>query len=376
MAVTRVPFIDLLRFENGFIESVGSRVNEALRTGHFVSGPEVESCRSALQKYSQSESVALCANGTDAIQLALRAAGVGVGDKVIVPNMTFWASFEAVANVGAEPIPVDVEWETLHLSLAKVEEACEKFKPRALLMVHLYGWAAPDTLAIRDFCKTKKVLLIEDSAQAWGTTLDGKSVIGEAPIATTSFYPAKVLGASGDAGAVFAKDPAVCELATRLSNHGRLDHYEHGWVGWNSRVGVYESIFLEESLKHIDARLASRRRVTQLYRMELSGLPLEFLSPAKGVGENGYLSVARIDAALRPKLIDFLKSKSIGHGTVYPGAMSRQPGTKGWMKQSLDTGSADRIAKSVLNLPCFASMNDDEVSYVIDNVKHYFKAQI
>jgi len=376
MTISRVPFIDLLRFENGFIETVTARVSEALKTGHFVNGPEVPSARQAILEASQSANITLCANGTDAIQLALRAAGVQKGERVILPDMTFWASFEAVVNVGAEPIPVDVEWDTLHLSLAKIEEAVEKFQPRAVLLVHLYGWAAPDTIEIRKFCEARKILLIEDSAQAWGTTLNGKSLIGEAPIATTSFYPAKVLGASGDAGAVFSKDAKVCEVASRLADHGRLDHYSHGWVGWNSRVGVYESIFLEESLKHIEARLASRRRVTQVYRSELQGLPLEFLSPQQGVVENGYLSVARINESLRPKLIEFLKSKSIGFGTVYPGAMSRQPGAKGWMQHNLDSGNADRIAKSVLNLPCFASMRDDEISYVVDNVKAYFKTHL
>lgn len=376
MSVSRVPYIDLLRFEPNFLETVTTRVTEALKTGHFVSGPEVDSCKAKLLKSSQASHLALCANGTDAIQLALRAAGVKSGDKVIIPNMTFWASFEAVVNVGAEPIPVDVEWDTFHLGLAKIHEATEKFKPQALLIVHLYGWAAPDTIAIRDFCKAQNMLLIEDSAQAFGTTLNGKSLIGEAPIATTSFYPAKVLGASGDAGAVFAKESAVTELCERLANHGRLSHYEHGWVGWNSRVGVYESIFLEECLKHIDARLESRRKICALYREELKGLPLELLAPAIGVVENGYLSVARIDAALRPQLIDFLKSKNIGHGIVYPGAMSRQPGSKEWMQQSLDTGTADKIAKSVLNLPCFAYMTESEIGYVIDSVKNYCKTKL
>jgi len=376
MSVSRVPFIDLLRFEPQFLETVTSRVAEALKTGHFVSGPEVESCRLNLLKNSQSSHIALCANGTDAIQLALRAAGIKAGDRVIIPNMTFWASFEAIVNVGAEPIPVDVEWDTFHLGLAKLQEATEKFKPQALVMVHLYGWAAPDTTAIRDFCKAQNILLIEDSAQAYGTTLDGKSLIGEASIATTSFYPAKVLGASGDAGAVFAKDSTVTDLCGRLANHGRLDHYSHGWVGWNSRVGVYESIFLDESLKHIEARLSSRRKVCALYREELKGLPLEFLSPAKSVVENGYLSVARIEETLRPKLIDFLKSKDIGYGTVYPGAMSRQPGARDWMKHSLDNGTADKIAKSVLNLPCFAYMTESELSFIIDSVKNYCKTQL
>lgn len=380
MAISTVPFIDLLRTEEGFIESVQNRVAQALREGHFTSGPEVQSCHKALLAASEARSLALCANGTDAIQLALRAHNIGAGDKVLLPDMTFWATFEAIVNVGASPIPVDVDWNSLHLSLFQVQKAIEKFSPKALILVHLYGWAAPDTEEIRAYCADRGVILIEDSAQAFGTRLNGKSLIAEAPCATTSFYPAKVLGASGDAGAVFAKDPAVSELAARLANHGRLDHYEHAWVGWNSRIGVYEAIYIEESLKHIESRLRSRREAVEFYTRELQGLPLQVMrasqAPGKVVLENGYLAVARVDEKLRPKLIEFLKQKKIAYGTVYPGAISRQKGAHGFMKDSMTDGTADRISKSILNLPCFAYMKTEELGYVVDQVREFFKKNV
>jgi len=329
---------------------------------------------------SESQSLALCANGTDAIQLALRAYGLGSGDKVLIPDMTFWATFEAVVNVAATPIPIDVNWNTLHLCAKEVEKAIDKFSPQALILVHLYGWASPDTEEIRTLCRERNIHLIEDSAQAFGTRFNDKSLIGEAPCATTSFYPAKVLGASGDAGAVFAKDAKITELIGKLANHGRMDHYEHGWVGWNSRIGVYESIFLEESLKHIKQRLESRRKNIEHYTRELKGLPLEVLrasnSSGKKVLENGYLSVCRVDEALRPKFIEFLKEKKIGFGTVYPGAMSRQRGAQDYMKESMTDGTADRISKTIINLPCFTYMTTGELDYVVENVRNFFKKNV
>lgn len=380
MSPQSVPFIDLLRREDGFLEQVQTRVSQALKEAHYAFGPEVQSCHKALLQASKSQSLALCANGTDAIQLALRAYEIGAGDKVLIPDMTFWATFEAVVNVGAQPLPIDVNWNTLHLDQNTIEMAIKKFSPKALILVHLYGWAAPETESIRKLCFEKGIILIEDSAQAFGTLLNGRSLIGEAACATTSFYPAKVLGASGDAGAVFAKDPAISELISKLANHGRMDHYEHGWVGWNSRIGVYESIFLEESVKYIETRLKSRREVLDYYSRELKGLPLEVMRPTQLAGqqilENGYLSVCRIDETLRPRFIEFLKEKKIGYGTVYPGAMSRQRGTKGFMKESMTDGTADRISKTMINLPCFAYMTSEELNYVVDSVREFFKKHV
>jgi UDP-2-acetamido-2-deoxy-ribo-hexuluronate aminotransferase len=374
MSPQKVPFIDLLRLEPGFREEAEAKVLKALREGHFVMGPEVSEFEGQLKSYTGAQALALCANGTDAIQLALRAAGVRAGDRVLLPDMTFWASFEAIVNVGAKPVPCDVELETLHLSLATIEQAIERFKPRALMVVHLYGWAMPEIKKVRELCLRQNIILIEDSAQAIGTRLDGASLIGTAPVATTSFYPAKVLGASGDAGAVFSHDPAISALAAKLANHGRLSHYEHGWIGWNSRPGVYESVYLSAGIKHLDARIASRRKVLDLYRKELAGLPLRLLKPADGVFENGYLSVGRVDdPALREKLRAHLTEQGIGSGTVYPGAMTRQPGARGFFEESIDHGHADLVARTVLNLPCFAYMTDGEISRVVDVVRGFFK---
>ncbi|MFT4634751.1 MAG: UDP-2-acetamido-2-deoxy-ribo-hexuluronate aminotransferase [Arenicella sp.] len=372
MAIEQVPFIALNRFENGFKENFLCEVSELFDNTQFVGGPQVAMLEKNLAEKSGAKFAVGCANGTDAIQIALRSVGVQRDDLVLVPDMTFWATFEAVVNVGASPVTVDVNRQSCHWDINIFKQAVDQFKPKAAILVHLYGWASPDTAAIRDYAKENNVLLIEDCAQCFGTTYDDFSVLATALIATTSFYPAKVLGASGDAGAVFTNDKEIAETVRVLCNHGRTDHYSHGLVGWNSRIGSYESLFLNHSLKHIDARLESRLTAINYYQDHLTGLSLEVVRSSDRVKENGYCAVAMIEPALRGGLIKSLQQANIGFGTIYPGAMSYQSGATPFLKGKIDYGNADYISKSVLNLPCFAYITEPELAYVVKTVNSHF----
>lgn len=372
MAITSVPFITLNRFENGFKEDFMNGVQSLVDNTQFVGGPVVSELEGNLAVKTGASYVVGCANGTDAIQIALRTVGVDKDDVVLLPDMTFWATFEAIVNVGAKPATVDVNRDTCHWDIATFKEAVDRFKPKAAIMVHLYGHASPDTMAIRKYAKDNNVLLIEDGAQCFGTKVDGESILGTALISTTSFYPAKVLGASGDAGAVFTNDEELAKTARVLVNHGRTTHYTHGLVGWNSRIGAYEALFLNHSLKHIDARLDSRRKAVNYYFENLQGLPLVPKLAANNVEENGYCAVAMIDPNLRGDLIETLKNAGIGTGTIYPGAMSLQEGANKYLHGKIDHGNADYISKAVLNLPCFAYITDEELAYVVNAVKKHF----
>jgi dTDP-4-amino-4,6-dideoxygalactose transaminase len=367
----KVPFIDILRFEKNFFETVTTQTTNLIKNGHFVGGPIVAEFEAALAKYTNTKHAIGCANGTDAIQVALRAAGIGKNDKVLVPDMTFWASYETVVNVGAIPYTIDVSKETLHLTLASVKEGVEKFKPKGLILVHLYGWACPETIEIRNYCRENKIALIEDCAQAIGTKINGECLIAGADIATTSFYPAKVLGASGDAGAIFTNNANVADLCRKLINHGRINHYEHGFIGWNSRLGAYEANFLNEALKHLDARIESRRKICETYREKINNPLIKTIAPSNKIWENGYLAVATMSPESRQEFIDYLKQNEIGYGTVYPGAMSEQPGTHGNLGGNISHGHAQWVATSVINLPCFAYMTEAEVYFVIEKVNAY-----
>ena len=372
MAVDQVPFITLNRFENGFKENFLNGVTTLFDNTQFVGGPQVAGLEEKLSAMTGAKHVVGCANGTDAIQLALRAVEVEKNDTVLVPDMTFWATFEAVVNVGANPATVDVNRASCHWDIETFKQAVDQFKPKAAIMVHLYGWASPDTLAIRAYAKEKGVILIEDGAQCFGTTIDGDSILGSAYIATTSFYPAKVLGASGDAGAVFTQDEALAKTVRTLGNHGRTTHYTHGLIGWNSRIGSYEALFLNHSLDHIEARLESRRKAVEYYKEHLTDLPLKVVTSADHVKENGYCAVAMIDPDLRSSLMETLKAAKVGFGTIYPGAMSLQEAAPKYLAGKIDNGNADYISKAVLNLPCFAYITQEELEYVVKTVKSHF----
>lgn len=374
MSVTQVPFITLNRFENGFRDQFLGGVANLFDKTQFVGGPVVAEMEAELASFSKAKYAIGCANGTDAIQIALRAVGVEKNEKVLVPDMTFWATFEAVVNVGANPVTVDVNRETCHWDLETFKKAVTEFKPKAAIMVHLYGWVSPDTMEIRKYAKEAGVLLIEDGAQCFGTEINGESVLKNALISTTSFYPAKVLGASGDAGAIFTNDEKLNQTCRILINHGRTDHYSHGLIGWNSRIGAYESLFLKLSLGHIEARLESRRNAVKYYAEALQGLPFKPVLAKPHIKENGYCAVGMIDPALRPALIESLKKANIGFGTIYPGAMSLQAGAKGHMVGSIDYGNAHHISQAVLNLPCFAYITKEELEYVCQTVRNHFKA--
>ncbi len=372
MSVNQVPFITLNRFEAGFKENFLGGVATLFEKTQFVGGPIVGELEAGLAAQTKSKYAIGCANGTDAIQIALRAVGVEKNDLVLIPDMTFWATFEAVVNVGANPVTVDVAKNTCHWDIETFKKAVTEFKPKAAIMVHLYGWASPDTIEIRNFAKDNNVLLIEDGAQCYATEINGKSILGSALISTTSFYPAKVLGASGDAGAIFTNDEELNKTCRILINHGRTDHYSHGLIGWNSRIGAYESLFLKLSLDHIEARLNSRREAVKYYAETLQGLPFKPARADSAVKENGYCAVGFIDPELRPALIESLKKANVGFGTIYPGAMSLQSGAKAHLAGKIDNGNAHYISQSVLNLPCFAYITKEELDYVCKAVRAHF----
>ncbi|MEM6795908.1 MAG: DegT/DnrJ/EryC1/StrS family aminotransferase, partial [Acidobacteriota bacterium] len=367
-----VPFIDLRRFEDGFLSrwaDISARISAHTQ---FVGGPEAARLEGALQERCQVKEAIGCANGTDALQLALRAAGVGVGvgvgeggsaegrDLVLIPEATFWATFEAVVNCGARVVTVDVDPADLQMDFDLFCRAVDEHRPRAAILVHLYGWGSRRIDDFREFCRRRELPLIEDAAQAYGVRWRGESIFRDALVATLSFYPAKVLGSCGDAGAVLTNDAEIGRRARLLGNHGRTSHYEHGLVGWNSRMGGFDAAFLNLSLEYVDARLESRRQLAERYLERLEDLGIETVAPPEGYVSNGYLNVCLPALEERPLMAAALKEAGVGSGQVYPGAMSTQPGTGHHLAGAAGGEIADDLCRRVLNLPLFAYMREAE----------------
>lgn len=360
-----VPFIDLRRFEDDFLERWADRSADIAANTRFVGGPDVDRLESRLAAGAGVSNAIGCANGTDALQLTLRALGVGEGDVVVIPDATFWATFEAVVNVGARVVTVDIDPTDLQMDFDRFVEAVETYQPKAAILVHLYGWCSGRLADYRAFCQERGLPLVEDGAQSWGTLWRDEPIQAGALVTTTSFYPAKVLGACGDAGAVMCSDEALAKTIRQLGNHGRTSHYEHGILGWNSRLGGHEASWLDLCLDHMDERLASRRRATAAYRERLTPLGVRTVGAPDDYVENGYLSVTLHEPEARTALAAALKQRGIGTGTVYPGAMSRQSGAVGYLAGQVGGEHADRLANGVLNPPVFAGITDAEIDEVV-----------
>ena len=370
-----VPFIDIKRFENGFLDKWNLKIAEMTKNAQFIGGAEVSNLEKKLSEYNSVGYTVSCANGTDAIQLALRAVGIGRGSKVLLPDLTFWATFEAVVNVGADPYTVDVDKEDMQLSFIELKKAIDSVKPDAVVIVHLYGWGSKDLEEIRNYCTSKKIPLVEDGAQCFGAKYKNESIYKNCHIATTSFYPAKVLGAAGDGGAVFTNDSALAEKVRQLANHGRTAHYGHGLVGWNSRMDSFQALFVNMSLDLIEERLKSRREFAVRYQKDLKSLGLNVISPPKDFIENGYCNVVIMKSKEeKEKLQNVLKENGIAFGNIYPGTMSTQPGAKEYLKGNFSSYDiSGSVCVTVINLPLFPYMTDSEYKEVIETVKKYLK---
>ena len=366
----KVPFIDIKRYEDGFLDEWDAKVSSLSSSASFIGGNEVSQLETNLCQFLDVENTVTCSNGTDALQIALRASGVEREDLVLIPDVTFWATFEAVINVGAKPICIDVDESSGGVDEEVFYEAAKKFKPKAAILAHLYGWGTPNLKKIRSFCEAENIILIEDGAQCFGVNYQNQAIYKDALISTTSFYPAKVLGAAGDGGAIFTNNEDLADKARKLSNHGRDEHYGHGYVGWNSRLDTLQAAFLNISMKYINHRIRSRRQTANKYKKFLANLNIQHITPHPDFEENGYANLCIIkDEGTKSKIQAGFQNLGIGFGNIYPGAMSDQKGAKDDLASYCGTGKSKIFCKSVFNLPLFPYMNDEEINYILRSLE-------
>jgi len=360
-----VPFIDLSRLMVRMRADVLSAWTDCLDKCELVGGPRVAAVEKKLATALGVPIVVACASGTDALRVALQALGVKRGMKVALPNLTFWATFEAVAQLGAIPVLVDIDPDDLHVDLGELVTAHERHRFDALIMVHLFGWTSARLAEIRAFCKERDVALVEDGAQCFGVETAGEPILAGAGMATLSFHPAKVIGGAMDGGAITMQSKEHETFLRSICNHGRSDHYSHAHVGWSSRMGGLQAAFLSRTLDEVPGVLKCRRATATFYRERLGeGATrgrVRVFGPPTGVVENGYLNVLTVTGKRGQEVVDRLEAAGIGARRTYPATMDAQPPAKaaGAILHG-DLRHSRAFCEGVVNLPLFYGMRDDE----------------
>ncbi|WP_310529148.1 DegT/DnrJ/EryC1/StrS family aminotransferase [Nocardioides sp.] len=359
----RVPFVDLSAQHAEIADEVRSGLNAVFADTAFVGGPEVTAFE---QEYAAFVGVEHCigvANGTDALELALRSVGVRPGSEVIVPANTFIASAEAVSRIGATPVPVDVDEEHLLIDPVAVVEAITE-ATSAVVAVHLFGQLAPlDELA--EICGDAGIPLVEDAAQSQGAHWRGRVVGGLGQVAATSFYPGKNLGAAGDAGAVTTADPEIAARVRLLANHGSATRYVHDVIGMNSRLDTVQAVYLRAKLGRLDKWNDLRSRAAQRYGELLGGIAgIECPGAIDPEGHVWHLYVIRVDE--RDRVLDVLGDAGIGAGIHYPTPVHLTGAYRGLGLGPGTAPIAEEAAGRILSLPMFPHITEDQQARVAD----------
>lgn len=333
-------------------------------SGAYIMGPQVAELEQQLAAYVDMKHCISCANGTDALWLALRALGLKPGDAVFVPDFTFFSTAEAPAILNLVPVFVDVDDKSFNMDAADLERKWQQalnngLHPAAVIAVDLFGLPA-DYDAIVDFCRQKSLPLIEDGAQGFGGSIRGKRACSFGDIATTSFFPAKPLGCYGDGGALFTNDDRYADLLRSLRVHGKgTDKYDNVRLGLNSRLDTLQAAILQVKLRHFDDELKAVNRVAAKYSQLLTD---KVQTPVVPEGYTSSWAQYTIQTPNRDDLQARLKAAGVPAMVYYPHTMSRQ--TAFAHLNQAPCPVADELSRSVLSLPMHPYMTDEEIETV------------
>jgi dTDP-4-amino-4,6-dideoxygalactose transaminase len=335
-----------------------------LASGRYILGPEGEALEKELAAYVGAPHAVGCNSGTDALHLPLVAAGIGPGDEVVVPAFTFFATAEAVSYTGAKPVFADIDPKTFNLDVSSLKKSITG-KTKAVIVVHLFGQAAALD-EISELCKAKKLLLVEDCAQAIGADYAGRKVGSWSDFGGWSFYPTKNLGAAGDAGMMTARTEEHAKLLRSLRHHGSRQTYLHDRVGWNSRLDELQAAILRVKFRHLEEFIAARRKVAARYRERLAGAAIE-LPAEHGRGRHVYHQFT-IRSPRRDAIREALAKDGIAASVFYPISLHQQP-VYADANRGLSLPHAEAAAATVLSLPINPILDEASVDRICARVR-------
>lgn len=371
-----IQMVDLQGQYDKIRDEINVEIQKVLDTTAFINGPKVREFAGHLADYCGVKHVVPCANGTDALQIALMALELKPGDEVIVPAFTYVATAEVIGLLGLTPVMVDVDYISFNMTIAHIEKALTS-KTKAIVPVHLFGQSC-DMEPIMAFAKKNHLYVMEDNAQAIGavyTFSDGsrKQTGTMGTIGCTSFFPSKNLGGYGDGGALMTNDDELAEKIRMIANHGQKVKYHHAVLGCNSRLDTIQAAVLDVKLKHLDEYSAARYRAAQYYSEHLKGLSGITTPEEMPYSTHVYHQYTlKVQDGQRDDLKKYLEDAGIPAMIYYPLPLQQQEAFKPIVRAAGSLDVAEKLAYSVLSLPIHTEITPEQQDVVIARIKQFY----
>jgi len=364
----KVPLLDAVKQYETIKDEIGEAVRQVLESGNYIMGPAVKQFEDAVAAYCNVDYAIGLANGTDALVLTLDALGIGPGDEVITTPFTFFASAEAVSQLGATPVFVDIRPDCYNIDASKLEAAITP-RTKAIIPVHIFGQPAEmdELLAI---ARKHDLHVIEDACQAMGSSYENRAAGSIGTAGCFSFFPTKNLGGYGDGGMVITNDAALAQKIRQLRVHGSNPKYYHSMVGYNSRLDALQAAMLHVKLPHLDEWNRKRREKAAIYNEALRHLPLRL--PVEQDNRYAIYHLYIIQTDVRKELMAYLEERGIASGIYYPVPLHLQEVYSGLGYAPGDLPEAEKAALGTMALPLYPEMSLEDQQYVIEVVQTFF----
>jgi dTDP-4-amino-4,6-dideoxygalactose transaminase len=371
----KIQMVDLVLQHSRFQEELEGAIRQVLQKGAFINGPEVKLFAQELADFLEVKHVIPCANGTDALQIALMALDLQRGDEVLTTSFNYVAAAEAVALLGLRPVFVEVEEGTFNIDVKKIEEKITP-KTKALIAVHLFGQAC-DMEKIMLLAEKYGLKVIEDNAQSFGAELIYQGTKRKAGtighLGTTSFFPTKNLGCLGDGGAIYTQDESLAEKCRSISAHGQGQRYEFKQIGVNSRLDTLQAAILSVKLHHLGTALEKRSHWATRYRQLLGNLSeIELPSTTSHSSHSYNQFTLRIKNGKRDPLKDYLTANGVPTMVYYPKPLHLQPAFAYLGYQQEEFPVSENLCQEVLSLPIHPELDEEQVMYISDKIRAFF----
>lgn len=366
-----IPMVDPKAQHQAIKDRIDDRIKDIFESGAFILGPNVMELERKVAAYHEVPYAIGLASGTDALHLALRAAGVSKGDEVITTPFSFFATVEAIIYCGAKPVLVDIDPDTFNMNISAVEEQINK-RTKAILPVHIFGHPVDmeALMSVADNQDGKELKVVEDCAQAFGADVQGKRVGSFGVAGCYSFYPSKNFSCYGDGGMVVTSISEINDRIRRLRNHGSSRTYQHDEVGYNSRLDEMQAAVLNVKLKRIDHYNDLRRFVAESYRERLADLPLILPVERKGCRHVYHQFTLRSDR--RDELSAYLQGEGISTVVYYPAPIHLQKALDEFNWSKGDFLEAEKASREVLSIPMYPELPASDVDFICDKIRSFF----